>query len=107
VPSPLLGAGNGTRTRDPKLGKLVLYHLSYARPLKILGGADGIRTRDLVNAIHALSHLSYSPTSFSILISLIPNVKLCEKSFLQGVCVEKLYFIVEILYTDQGIGENL
>ena len=25
------GAGNGTRTRDPKLGKLVLYQLSYAR----------------------------------------------------------------------------
>ena len=27
------GAGNGVRTRDPKLGKLVLYQLSYARPL--------------------------------------------------------------------------
>jgi hypothetical protein len=26
------GAGNGARTRDPKLGKLVLYQLSYARP---------------------------------------------------------------------------
>ena len=26
------GAGNGVRTRDPKLGKLVLYQLSYARP---------------------------------------------------------------------------
>ena len=26
-----IGAGNGTRTRDPKLGKLVLYLLSYAR----------------------------------------------------------------------------
>ena len=25
------GAGNGDRTRDPKLGKLVLYQLSYAR----------------------------------------------------------------------------
>ena len=25
------GAGNGFRTRDPKLGKLVLYQLSYAR----------------------------------------------------------------------------
>ncbi len=27
------GAGNGDRTRDPKLGKLVLYQLSYARTL--------------------------------------------------------------------------
>ena len=26
------GAGDGVRTRDPKLGKLVLYQLSYARP---------------------------------------------------------------------------
>ncbi len=26
------GAGNEARTRDPKLGKLVLYQLSYARP---------------------------------------------------------------------------
>ena len=25
------GAGDGTRTRDPELGKLVLYQLSYAR----------------------------------------------------------------------------
>ena len=25
------GAGNGARTRDPKLGKLVLYQLSYTR----------------------------------------------------------------------------
>src|SRR5689334_12331881 len=25
------GAGNGTRTRDPKLGRLALYQLSYSR----------------------------------------------------------------------------
>ena len=33
VPTPGLtgGAGNGTRTRDTELGKLVLYQLSYAR----------------------------------------------------------------------------
>jgi hypothetical protein len=30
------GAGNGNRTRDTKLGKLVLYQLSYARPQKML-----------------------------------------------------------------------
>jgi hypothetical protein len=27
----LLRAGDGIRTRDPKLGKLVLYQLSYSR----------------------------------------------------------------------------
>ena len=30
---PENGAGNGVRTRDTKLGKLVLYQLSYARPV--------------------------------------------------------------------------
>ena len=25
------GAGNGDRTRDPQLGRLMLYHLSYSR----------------------------------------------------------------------------
>ncbi len=30
----LAGAENGTRTRDPQLGKLMLYQLSYFRVLK-------------------------------------------------------------------------
>ena len=32
------GAGNETRTRDPDLGKVVLYQLSYSR----LGGSDAV-----------------------------------------------------------------
>src|SRR5262247_2313342 len=36
-----IGAGNGTRTRDPKLGRLALYHLSYSRKI---GGEGRIRT---------------------------------------------------------------
>src|SRR2546425_405466 len=83
-------AGNGTRTRDPNLGKVVLYQLSYSRarcksnrsvacylrPRHRLTGptarladrptvrpsaGEGDRTPDLVNAIHALSQLSYAP----------------------------------------------
>ena len=79
-------AGNGTRTRDPNLGKVVLYQLSYSRvasnltvrpnpppplpaparrPRSAPGlpfhGGEGNRTPDLVNAIHALSQLSYAP----------------------------------------------
>src|SRR5881409_2673336 len=74
-------AGNGTRTRDPNLGKVVLYQLSYsrvppksnpnpaacirlARPPTLAqprDGGEGDRTPDLVNAIHALSQLSYAP----------------------------------------------
>ena len=30
-PLDFLGAGNGVRTRDPRLGKPMLYQLSYAR----------------------------------------------------------------------------
>ena len=29
------GAGNGVRTRDPQLGRLMLCQLSYSRPLTI------------------------------------------------------------------------
>ena len=77
-------AGNGTRTRDPNLGKVVLYQLSYSRvppksnrpvglflptacpPARLAArnGGEGDRTPDLVNAIHALSQLSYAPAIF-------------------------------------------
>ena len=80
---PFWRAGNGTRTRDPNLGKVVLYQLSYSRasaanvttyrtaiyrPYRRLppptSGGEGDRTPDLVNAIHALSQLSYAPRIF-------------------------------------------
>src|SRR6185437_168958 len=39
-----LEAGNGTRTRDPNLGKVVLYQLSYSRaPRNISGDRRGYR----------------------------------------------------------------
>ncbi len=31
----MFGAGNETRTRDPDLGKVVLYQLSYSRKVKL------------------------------------------------------------------------
>ena len=41
-----IGAGNGSRTRDPQLGKLMLYQLSYSRSgLRRLVGAPG-RVKD-------------------------------------------------------------
>ena len=70
-------AGNGTRTRDPDLGKVVLYQLSYSRETvgklpehaerrnHCSDGGEGDRTPDLVNAIHALSQLSYAPATMS------------------------------------------
>ena len=89
-PRVLQRAGNGTRTRDPNLGKVVLYQLSYSRidaviarkptrradvavvaPFRALRragcrsrhGGEGNRTPDLLNAIQALSQLSYAPAS--------------------------------------------
>jgi hypothetical protein len=40
------GAGNETRTRDPDLGKVVLYQLSYSR----IGAANHSRMPPLVNS---------------------------------------------------------
>ena len=89
---PKKKAGNGTRTRDPNLGKVVLYQLSYSReeagwrtslschdvrtrlnkqgPRQFAAnarppddGGEGNRTPDLLNAIQALSQLSYAPAA--------------------------------------------
>ena len=37
------GAGNGDRTRDPRLGKPMLYQLSYARTIRL---AKSIKTNE-------------------------------------------------------------
>src|ERR671923_2933814 len=58
------GAGNGTRTRDPELGRLALYQLSYSREN---GGEGRIRTfegiagRFTVCSLWPLGNLSSSP----------------------------------------------
>jgi hypothetical protein len=43
--SRLLKAGNGTRTRDPNLGKVVLYQLSYSRVLTSISAASATDKR--------------------------------------------------------------
>jgi hypothetical protein len=50
APRADLGAGDGIRTRDPKLGKLVLYQLSYSRDLA-LHDTQPPRTRKLNLAV--------------------------------------------------------
>ena len=42
VTSELRRAGNGTRTRDPNLGKVVLYQLSYSRIVTEATRSDGV-----------------------------------------------------------------
>ncbi len=43
---PITGAGNGTRTRNPQLGRLMLWPLSYSRFPRAIGGEGRIRTSE-------------------------------------------------------------
>ena len=44
------GAGNGDRTRDTKLGKLVLYQLSYARSIPHYRPSITVKKDNIVNS---------------------------------------------------------
>ena len=60
-----IGAGNETRTRDPDLGKVVLYQLSYSRNMCLeavlmIGAGNETRTRDPDLGKVVLYQLSYS-----------------------------------------------
>ena len=63
---PESGAGNETRTRDPDLGKVVLYQLSYSRlgnwftTVNRFGAGNETRTRDPDLGKVVLYQLSYS-----------------------------------------------
>ncbi len=50
------GAGNGVRTRDPQLGKLMLYQLSYSRWRK---AATKSRSRFYLSPIRAFLSRDY------------------------------------------------
>ncbi len=61
------GAGNETRTRDPDLGKVVLYQLSYSRLGVVtikFGAGNETRTRDPDLGKVVLYQLSYSRLIF-------------------------------------------
>ena len=72
------GAGNETRTRDPDLGKVVLYQLSYSRLgvlvlaylaiLSNFGAGNETRTRDPDLGKVVLYQLSYSRKSVLLLL---------------------------------------
>ena len=73
-----VGAEDGAQTRDPQLGRLVLYRLSYFRVSALgLGGQRWIRTTEGVRQqIYSLPHLatlefalSLAPLSFDLGIS--------------------------------------
>ena len=57
-----IGAGNEARTRDPDLGKVVLYQLSYSRRAFMwkFGAGNEARTRDPDLGKVVLYQLSYS-----------------------------------------------
>ncbi len=81
--SPEFGAGNETRTRDPNLGKVVLYQLSYSRISYgccqpdsshldnfLFGAGNETRTRDPNLGKVVLYQLSYSRVNFGVLVLL-------------------------------------
>ncbi len=47
IRNAFFGAGDETRTRDPQLGRLMLYQLSYAR--KCNSGGGWIRTHSVID----------------------------------------------------------
>ena len=51
------GAGNGVRTRDPELGKLVLYQLSYTRILPHTAHFPTIRQAEILPLLANLASL--------------------------------------------------
>src|SRR5512144_387854 len=60
------GAEDGTRTRDPHLGKVMLYQLSHFRssPRRVVGAESQIRTGDTAifsRVLYQLSYLGPSP----------------------------------------------
>jgi hypothetical protein len=62
------GAEDGTRTRDPHLGKVMLYQLSHFRssPRRVVGAESQIRTGDTAifsRVLYQLSYLGPSPSS--------------------------------------------
>jgi hypothetical protein len=57
IPVPNVRAGNGTRTRDPDLGKVVLYQLSYSRVLFSIGSTGRRDKRVRVTLASALALL--------------------------------------------------
>ena len=66
----ILGAKDGTRTRNIHLGKVALYQLSHFR-IPLLGRGDRSRTCDLMVPNHARYHLRHTP--FTVAVSLSDN----------------------------------
>ena len=76
------GAGDGNRTHNIQLGRLMLYQLSYTRN----GATDRIRTYDLLITNQLLYQLSYSGT----LVILLWRLSAPDLSYsINDLCVER------------------
>ena len=73
-----VGAEDGAQTRDPQLGRLVLYRLSYFRVSALgLGGQRWIRTTEGVRQqIYSLPHLATLVFALTIAYGKIPSASL-------------------------------
>jgi hypothetical protein len=61
-----IGAGNGTRTRDPELGRLALYQLSYSRKQNWWRGKDSNLRRHSRQIYSLLPLATREPLLFSL-----------------------------------------
>ena len=53
------GAEDGTRTRDPHLGKVMLYQLSHFRPIPTTHPGDGAESQDRTGDTAIFSRVLY------------------------------------------------
>ena len=89
-----IGAGNGTRTRDPELGRLALYQLSYSRKQKWWRGKDSNLRRHSRQIYSLLPLATREPLLFSLntapslALSLSQRGPLCIPPPKQSFCLE-------------------
>ena len=79
----MTGADNGTRTRDPQLGKLMLYQLSYVR---ILG-----RTRDIIASVGVFGNIGFDYQLNSALFALFRKFFLVYPRFFKFALLKVVF----------------
>ena len=98
----LLGAENETRTRDPNLGKVMLYQLSYFRNDKDVVlfefGCKGIGFFEMCKDCHWLFYTNHGLLTFSCVLKedrqrLVETPPVCESVILPTASVRLVRFV--------------
>ena len=91
-----LRAVNEARTRDPQLGKLMLYQLSYCRILLCLTGANIHHFSGIASVSQEVFHAGYNPATGTF--SLLQGAHLCK-----GLVTNKIALQCKTCDTQQPI----